>query len=306
MNTAVKSHIQKVLHHLYINPLEKCNLRCKICYTRKTSPILKKEEIISFVKRYNNIKKVETITFCGGEVFTLPFFPLLVNHFTSQNIFIQIITNGTIDKLEQIKLPNSVNLIVSVDGLRKDHDQNRGEGNFDKSIHFLKKAHDLGFHTEIFSIVSQKNLHKIDLFEKKLKNLLGYNINITYHPRKPPSYLLHHPISNIFGDTKGFEFLTDKQMIAVMKKRNVFPPKNLGCYQISLVSDGRIFGCCEGTIPLGVMTEPVTQLIDKLYNRVQEWENINTLTNCLGCSQPEFMCGIKKYLILMEKTNQSN
>ncbi|PIV70764.1 hypothetical protein COW57_03475, partial [Candidatus Roizmanbacteria bacterium CG17_big_fil_post_rev_8_21_14_2_50_39_7] len=48
----MNSHLSKVLHHLYINPLEKCNLKCKICYTKKTDPILTEKQILNFVDRY--------------------------------------------------------------------------------------------------------------------------------------------------------------------------------------------------------------------------------------------------------------
>jgi sulfatase maturation enzyme AslB (radical SAM superfamily) len=51
-----------------------------------------------------------------------------------KDIFITIITNGTIDRLEKIKNPNNCQLLVSFDGPKDIHDQNRGNGNFDKSL----------------------------------------------------------------------------------------------------------------------------------------------------------------------------
>lgn len=284
-------------------------MRCKICYTRKTAPILLDKEILEFVARYEKARKLETITFCGGEVFTLPYFTGLVNKLVQKGIFVQIITNGTIDRLSELDSPNAINLIVSIDGLKDYHDKNRGEGNFDKSIKFLQKAKALGFHTEIFSIATRQNLNKIDEFEKYINSVVGGSrikcgmtpdrIRVTYHPRKPPSYLLHHPISNIFGETDGFDFLTESEMVKIMKERLTFPPKELGCYQISLVSDGNVFGCCEGTIPIGKMDDGIDYLFDKLKERILIWEKTNKLKNCLGCSQSEFMCGIKKYLSLL-------
>ncbi len=296
MDQKIISHLDNVLNHLYINPLERCNLKCKICYTRKTDPILTEDEILSFVHRYQKKHELQTITFCGGEVFALKYFPHLVNTLVDKGIFVQIITNGTIDKLAEFSNPNFVNLIVSIDGLEQYHDSNRGVGNFKKSTDFLKKAKLLGFHTEIFSIITKQNLVTIDLFEKYLQEDMG-EISVTYHPRKPPTYLTHHPISNIVGVTDGFDFLTREQMFTVMKERNVFPPKDLGCYQIALVSDGQVYGCCEGTVPLGTINDEITQLFTKLKERIEKWYSTNHLHNCLGCSQPEFMCGIKEYLI---------
>src|ERR1700690_3172627 len=144
MRHHVQKHLAGVLHHLYINPLEKCNLKCKICYTRKTAPILSMQEILDFVARYQKQQNVETITFCGGELFALAYFPSLVNALTDQDIFIQVITNGTIDKLDEFTKPNFINLITSLDGVEKYHDANRGKGNFRKSMNFMKKAKKLG------------------------------------------------------------------------------------------------------------------------------------------------------------------
>jgi MoaA/NifB/PqqE/SkfB family radical SAM enzyme len=293
----IKAHFDKVLHHLYINPLEKCNLKCKICYTRKTGPILSAAQILDFIQRYEAVQEVKTVTFCGGEVFALAYFPQLVNTLTDLGIFVQVITNGTIDKLDEFTTPNFMNLITSLDGVEEYHDKNRGEGNYRKSINFMKKAYKLGFHLDVFSIVTHQNLQTIDVFEAKLKEELGFLPMITFHPRKPPTYLTVHPVSNIVGETDGFDFLTTAEMLDLMKTRNVFPPKELGCYQVALSSDGKVYGCCEGTLPLGVMTDTPEYLIQQLYARLQKWELVSSgLTHCLGCSQPDFVCGIKKYL----------
>lgn len=296
MDQRIEQHLNKVLHHLYINPLEKCNLKCKICYTRKTAPILSEQQILDFVKKYQETQKLQTITFCGGEVFALAYFPHLVNELVSQGIFVQVITNGTIDKIDQLQNPNFINFIVSIDGLKKYHDANRGAGNFEKSMQFLKKAQAKGFHTEIFSIVTQQNLQNLNEFEEYMKRAL-HNIPITYHPRKPPAYLSHHPVSNIVGEINGFDFLTSDEMLQVMKTRNAFPPKELGCYQVALVSDGRVYGCCEGVTSIGTIDSSMDGLIEQMRKRLIVWEKTNELRGCLGCTQPEFMCGIKQYLI---------
>lgn len=306
ISPTIKNHLDHVLDHLYINPLEKCNLQCKICYTRKTSPILAKDDIIEFVRRYQSVHPLKTITFCGGEVCALAYFPALVNVLTKQGIFVQMITNGTIDVLDQLAMPNSINLIVSLDGLPEYHDKNRGEGNFHKSLLFLQKGQALGFHREVFSIVTKQNLPAIDRFETYLQEQLQSPISVTYHPRKPPEYLTHHPVSNIVGETDGFDFLTPDEMVDVMHNRQCFPPKELGCYQIALVSDGKVYGCCEGVVPIGSMQDPIENLFSQMEKRLEVWEKMNTLRGCLGCTQAEFMCGIKAYLESIQKHSYAN
>lgn len=296
LNPKTQRQLAKVLRHLYINPLEKCNLKCKICYTRKTDPILSNKAILDFINRYRSVHELDTVTFCGGEVFALQSFPDLVNTVTQDSLFVQVITNGTLDQLEALARPNDINLIVSLDGLEQYHDSNRGTGNFAKSITFMQKAHKLGFHLEVFSILTQQNLSFADKFEAKLHDLLGFSPRVTYHPRKPPTYLTHHPVSSIVGQVAQFDFLLPEQMVSVMQERVVFPPKELGCYQIAVASDGRVYGCCEGTVPLGKMSDPPAELIAALRERLEQWESQTTFTGCLGCSQSEFMCGIKQYL----------
>lgn len=298
MKQQTQEHLVKVLGHLYINPLEKCNLRCKICYTRKTNPILTEVQILEFISRYRQVHRLETITFCGGEVFALSYFPELVNILNQEGIFTPIITNGTLDRLTLFEAPNQINLIVSLDGLPKYHDANRGQGNFAKSLAFIKHAKGLGFHLDIFSIVTRQNLSAIDAFETYLASELGFLPGITYHPRKPPLYLQTHPVSNLVGETQGFDFLTNEELVKLMKSRSVFPPNNLGCYQISLASDGKVYGCCEGTIPLGHMSDPIDTLTNKLSLRLETWDKMNQKLNCLGCSQPDFVCGIKQLLMI--------
>ncbi|MFA6081431.1 MAG: radical SAM protein [Patescibacteria group bacterium] len=287
MKSAIDQQLAKVLHHLYVNPLEKCNLKCKICYTRKTDPILSEESILEFVNRYQKAYELQTVTFCGGEVFSLKYFPRLVNTLTQRGIFVQTITNGTIDRLSEIENPNMNKIIVSIDGLKSYHDKNRGLENFDKSMRFLKKAQKKDFHTEIFSIVTRQNYPQINKFEKYINQHLG-QIEITYHPRKPLTYLLHNPISNVQGTVEDFDFLNNNELTEIMKTKRVFPPKELGCYQVSLASTGKIYGCCEGFRPIGMIDDKIEDIFNSLKKRIGG--------PCLGCSQTEFMCGIKKLL----------
>jgi MoaA/NifB/PqqE/SkfB family radical SAM enzyme len=302
MKPYIETHFRDVIQHLYINPLERCNLRCKICYTRKTSPKLEEEQILDFVKRYREEVMLKVITFCGGEVMLLPYFPHLVNVLTQMGVYIQIITNGTIDRLSEFSSPQLVNLIVSIDGLEQYHDSNRGTGNFSKSITMLKEAKMKGFHTEIFSIVTCDNFDEIAQFEEYIEEHVG-NTEITYHPRKPPEYLTKHPVSNIEGVVKGFGYVTGDQLKSLYKTKKVFPPPDLGCYQISLVSDGKVYGCCEGTKPIGTINDDISVLIANLHNRIEEWEKGNRSKTCLGCSQSDFMCGMKQFLCSYENNS---
>lgn len=324
-------YVELNLGHLYISPLEICNLSCKLCYTQKPARKLSFEQIKQFIEQYNiAIEKynthLQTVTFCGGEFFLLDYCTDLINWCCEHGIFVQVITNGTVDKLSEIKFPNNVNLLVSTDGIEKWHDMNRGKGNFKKSIDFIKKAQQLSFHTEIFSLVWRENFKEIEKLEQYVKRELN-DIPITYQLRKNKSFLNQHPITNIDNAGKEFGFLTQEQINWLMNNRKTFPPKGLGCYQVSLMSDGNVYSCCEGIKSLlenreqriesssanniatddpqycykqgGGKNDEIDLIISRYISRVKAIQDSKAHPSylvshiCKNCPEPDFCCGLK-------------
>jgi len=261
-----------------------------MCYTNKSNSALTENEIITFVHAYKKVQNVESITLCGGEVFLLPYISSLINLLTQEGIFIQIITNGSIDRLSEIQNPNNCNIILSLDGLPKYHDANRGKGMMERSCAFFDHACALGFHQEIFSIVTQQNYSDIPAFESWIQKKYG-SIPITYHPRKPLKYLEAHPVNRCFSKKEGFDFLEGKDLQTLFLTKKTFPPKELGCYQIALQSDKRIYACCEGTTPIGALHDSIQQIIKNFKALLDMKTNPTCTSTCLGCVYPEFRCG---------------
>jgi len=310
--------ISSALENIYISPLDICNLNCRYCYIKKTKTTLSSKQILDFIDRYQTFlnkfrsqqffgaeypehsegprapqkfvgKKLslKSITFCGGEVFLLPWFTNLVNTLLDQNIFISIITNGTIDKLVEIKDPSNCQLLVSFDGPREIHDQNRGKGNFDKSVAFVKKALSIGFPIEIFFLITKDSYPYKNSFD--LFNL-------------PKTYL-----------TDRLHSLTPSQILDIKKNYPTYPRRNFGCFQLALQSDGQIYGCCESPAPLAKITDPISTVIKNFTNSLapcqkcklhhKEENNFSAKiclppNKCLGCCSPDFFCGYKKELNL--------
>ncbi len=308
-------HIARSLENIYISPLESCNLNCKYCYTTKTKQVLSNTQILKFVSKYRQHLQqmsslssrgglrrglnLKSILFCGGEVFTLGDFPKLVNQLLANHIFITIITNGTIDRLSEISDPANCQLIVSFDGPKDTHDANRGNGNFDKSVKFVRHALDLGFPVGIFYLVTKDSYQHIDKF-----NL--FNLKITY---------LVDRLNSLSAD----------QTLNLLRHYPTYPSKNFGCFQLALQSDGYIYGCCESSVPLASISDPVDKIIKNFTNSLSscqkcrfgeasqifraqssEWcsyEGVSTAKfvcehkrTCHGCCQPDFLCGCIKQL----------
>jgi sulfatase maturation enzyme AslB (radical SAM superfamily) len=288
-----QTQIIQSLESIYISPLEGCNLACKYCYTHKTSDILSNQQILDFVEKYNlyikensentffscfehasihakkkNVLKknfhLKSIILCGGEVFLLPDFPQLVNTLIDKDIFVTIITNGTIDRLTEIRQPADCQILVSFDGPKEIHDQNRGLGNFDKSIKYIKHAQNLGFPVGIMFLVTKDSYTFKDSFTTDLKKLYQIkNVELTYLTDRKMS-------------------LTNDQCLDIKLHYPTFPNKFFGCSQLSIQSSGNITGCCESSISLGKITDDPKIYISKF---------IDSLSKCSECCDPSYLCG---------------
>jgi organic radical activating enzyme len=277
------------LENIYISPLELCNLNCQYCYTKKTKNILSNRQILSFVRRYQKYLKaihkrdffstlslitdsqekknyvknydisLKSIIFCGGEVFTLKNFPRLVNNLISKNIFITIITNGTVDRLKEIKNPKNCQLIVSFDGPQKIHDQNRGKGNFQKSYDFVKHALNSGFPVEIFYLITKDSypyLNKLNILDLK------------------KTYL-----------TDRLGSLTLNQIKNIRQNYPVYPPKKFGCAMLSLQSDAKFYPCCESQKSIGSLKNPIKKILSNY---------LSIYLKSPICSDPDYFCELKE------------
>jgi sulfatase maturation enzyme AslB (radical SAM superfamily) len=270
----LKKSIQSALENIYISPLELCNLNCQACYTQKTPNILSNQEILDFVEKYSSHLRsmtydLRSIIFCGGEVFTLSDFPNLVNTLIQKDIFISIITNGTIDRLEEIKDPKNCQLLISLDGPKEIHDQNRGVGNFDKTIKFIKHAQELKFPVEIMFLVTKDSYQYKDSFDV-------FDL--------PKTCLTDRKLS-----------LTHEQVLNIKQHYQTFPNKNFGCFQLSLQSTGVITGCCESSLQLGTINDNPSTYVA---NFIKSLSKCSSCQQCDGCCDPNYFCGYKTELKL--------
>lgn len=270
----LEKSLQSALENIYISPLEACNLNCKACYTHKTSNTLSNDQILDFINKYQNYLTSEnchlkSILFCGGEVFTLLDFPKLVNTLIQMDIFITIITNGTIDRLEEIKDPKNCQLLVSFDGPKEIHDQNRGLGNFDKSQKFVQHALEIGFPVEIMFLITKDSYPYKDSF-----NL--FNLQKTYLSDRQMS-------------------LSKSQLLDIKNNHKSYPDKNFGCFQLSLQSNGNITGCCESSKFLGSTNDDPRKYIEKF---IKSLNPCHKCQQCNGCIDKKYFCNYPKELNL--------
>ncbi|MFA5029879.1 MAG: radical SAM protein [Patescibacteria group bacterium] len=126
---------------LLISPTMRCNLRCKGCYAGNYS---QKDdlpyEVVDRVVTEGKEMGVALVTILGGEPLIWErLFDLFAAH---QNMYFQFYTNGTLlseDKVKKIRDLGNVAVILSIEGFKKETDERRQAGVYDKVL----KAMDL-------------------------------------------------------------------------------------------------------------------------------------------------------------------
>ena len=201
LNVPTKSEIKDHLYRygfqeMILEVTQTCNMRCKYCIysemyelSRNSSSKKMKWDIakaaidlyFNYLKEGEsyNPKRRATIGFYGGE--PLLNFPLIkkcveytkaYNHFNS---FFTITTNGTVftDKIIDFLIENNINIIVSIDGSKEEHDRKRvladGCGSFDIVMKNVKKIMDRNYQVLAIMVYDWKTdfLKEQKFFDRK-------------------------------------------------------------------------------------------------------------------------------------------
>jgi len=173
--------ISASINTAYIEPISNCNLACRMCYSRVTGDriAIDKEEVIAFVDRFaRHCRGDFNLYWCGtGEVFLHDDFPEMINVLSDRyrgRAAHTIMTNGTVDRLDEFRSLRDVRLRVSIDGPGEHHEWNRGPGTYERSMGFYSKALSLGCRrVEVRALVTRDNLEKLAEFEVELERAGG-------------------------------------------------------------------------------------------------------------------------------------
>ncbi len=151
---------------------EDCNLHCRYCFAdahlciKRTKPKgeLDTNQVFTVL---NNVARAGTVAiqFAGGEPFLRNDLVEIVEHAVKNNIYAAVNTNGTLvkpDTVKRLKRAGLSQVKVSIDGLKKNHDWNRGKGNFDKAVNALKLFRDSGI-PSVYLIMTLSNVNYDDL-----------------------------------------------------------------------------------------------------------------------------------------------
>jgi radical SAM protein with 4Fe4S-binding SPASM domain len=143
-----------------------CNLRCKHCGSSCTGPLpdeLSTEEAFGVCDGLGRLG-LKRITLSGGEPFSRPDWPLIVQRLTKNNIKTNMLSNGWFidrDTVKRAADAGVVNIGISVDGTEETHDYIRKEGSFAHIMKALDVMRDMNMPAGIVTSIHKKNIHQL-------------------------------------------------------------------------------------------------------------------------------------------------
>jgi uncharacterized protein len=341
----LESMLENEISSIILEVTERCNLRCNYCiyhskhqsyreFGNKNMSIALAKKAIDFLASYSKCNKEIYIGFYGGE--PLINFPLIKqsikyakNLFNDQKITFSMTTNATLltEEIADFLVANEMSIIISLDGPKDIHNQNRvfinQEGSFTstlKGVENLIKAYckqkiepNFGFNMVITNAYNQKIYDEIyDLFNsiKNLPENFAVTLGGVNHDPHDYEYILPQSLAEIellkSIDTPMFLWHDKKQK----KLRNDEPLYTKGAYNQGLLRvHKRIMsdyplqvygmqGCCApGVRRLYVTTEGNFNICEKVGN-IPSLGNIDDgfdLENIKKYYFDDYLSEVKKY-----------
>ncbi|MCX6818271.1 MAG: radical SAM protein [Candidatus Aenigmarchaeota archaeon] len=276
---------------LYVEPISACNLKCRMCYSNvingKGRKEISKDALVDFVGRFGRERRLGFGVFwCGtGEIFLHAKFPEVINSLSAwfmkgvvgRGVKHFIVTNGTIDRLDEFERLNNVTFHVSIDGPKDHHEWNRGKGTYEKAVGFCRRAYELGCEgVKVRTIVTKGNANRLADFEDELKRdvdrRIRLNLTFPYSNREMKGAMtLSKTISRrTIDDSLMLPSEEMKRIVAAKygkrfrdeKKLVPFGPGDIKTY-ISLNPYG-VFSCCEGIVKIGDPRTSMKELLTRM------------------------------------------
>ncbi|MFR7666390.1 MAG: radical SAM protein [Clostridia bacterium] len=144
----------------------RCNLKCKHCYVSCTTESQDTE--LSVEQCMNIINKLDAadifdVSITGGEIFVRDDIKKIIEMLAEKGFDISLFTNGIlIDKnYDWLSKINIRRYNISIDGLEKEHDYIRGNGNFVKTWNTIKKLKSDGKNIIVNCVVNSINVNSL-------------------------------------------------------------------------------------------------------------------------------------------------
>jgi MoaA/NifB/PqqE/SkfB family radical SAM enzyme len=215
---------------------QRCNLRCKGCYShaqhRETTDEINIDRMKSMVKEARDLG-ISIVLLAGGEPLVRKDVVLEISQ-AHKDVLFPTFTNGLlIDSklIEILKETKNVIPVISIEGLQEDTDYRRGEGVFDKLTHLFKelKQNNVFYGTSI--TVTTNNIEKVTE-ESFINNLIVSGCSLFF-------FIEYVPVED---NTENLA-LNDIEREVLMQRINTLRMK-LPAFFIAFPGDEKNFGGC--------------------------------------------------------------
>lgn len=176
-----------MIKHLTIHLTDTCNLQCRFCHVAAKKGLQNDYSVDCLIKKRIMEAKPESISIAGGE----PFFVRkrlydFIDSIPTSIKSVAITTNGTLLNESDLKIlkEKGIRLQFSIDGLKNQHDFNRGKGSFDLAIRNLKRAVEEKIRVDILTTVSALNIKLTVDYLKEIDNYGVQNITLLHFTEK--------------------------------------------------------------------------------------------------------------------------
>jgi len=168
---------------LYVT--SECTLACRHCCTdfKNRNAFLPRETIYELLKEAKTLD-VEIIHITGGEPFLRKDILKILSKMLNLDYYVTLVTSGQINlsrlqlkKLKEFSDTGSFELLISIDGMRKEHEFLRGEGTYKRSLSFALNSLLVDINLAIITCVSRINIKTLPTFiystkEYGIKNMV--------------------------------------------------------------------------------------------------------------------------------------
>ncbi len=154
-----KNHYPMILN---LEISHSCNLKCKACGRIRSQ----NNGSLTFKQCKEAISetKAPVIYFTGGEPLLNKQLPEIVEYALKKDRIVFIVTNGVLlkDRIKEFRQNENLIFQVSIDGLKEQHNNIRGEGVFEKVEQGIKKAKQKGFNVYTNTTIYKTNYQQIE------------------------------------------------------------------------------------------------------------------------------------------------
>jgi MoaA/NifB/PqqE/SkfB family radical SAM enzyme len=277
---------------LYLEPVTGCNLRCSLCYTAydtlKNSRTVPREQLLRLVTEYMDQAQDEPapgLYWCGtGEIFFYPGFVELVNEIADRFPILHhsVQTNGTVMPDPSFRFWDRMTFNVSIDGLQKSHEENRGSRTYEKSLAFARHVVRQGASLWVRCLVTRGNVGELRELEAELLREVGasfrFSATLPYDNATIDRAGSRSLRKGFHGRSLNLQ-LSFSHAEAVARLRQMYDAEFLSrvCPDVFSVENGPppiaiypavavdgIYTCCERIVKIGELGEDLAQVIARI------------------------------------------